>query len=357
VFSSPYILGRNAKPSFCQVRGVVSFQITAGKYRGLSRIADPDGLLMMTAVSHRPALEKFVAQRNPDGAFSYQRIGELKEIILAEWSRHSSSVMVDLEYAYPFSAKRLNPRAGLVVAVERGDYEAVPCGGRKNHLYTPDVAAKVKRLGADGVNISIYYRPDASREVLHHQHSLVERLGAECRRLDIPFFLSPLQYPLTDSETTATDDGNILLETIAEFRKERYGVDVFQLENPLSPECLVDPDVVSGEQEKTQRFYDALGAMLDRPWVMLSAGSSLDIFRRTLTYAFRAGACGYLAGRAFWGPQAESYPDLSKVAARIREEVQSLLRKRGTPWTYKFDPAGNVEIAQAGATFLYDYSA
>ena len=75
-----------------------------------------------------------------------------------------------------------------------------------------------------------------------------------------------------------------------------------------------------------------MDAMLDRPWVMLSAGAAMEAFRRILTYAFRAGASGYLAGRAIWWPAAQEYPNWERFRARVREEglpyvkqVQALL--------------------------------
>ena len=65
---------------------------------------------------------------------------------------------------------------------------------------------------------------------------------------------------------------------------------------------------------------------------MLSAGAAMEPFRRILTYAFRAGASGYLAGRAIWWPAALEYPDWDAFRRRVREHglpyvalVQSLL--------------------------------
>jgi len=49
-----------------------------------------------------------------------------------------------------------------------------------------------------------------------------------------------------------------------------------------------------------QRAFDELGALTTRPWVLLSAGAGPADFQRSLTYAYRAGASGYLCGRGLY---------------------------------------------------------
>ncbi len=72
---------------------------------------------------------------------------------------------------------------------------------------------------------------------------------------------------------------------------------------------------------------------------MLSAGAAAEPFRRILGFAFRAGASGYLAGRAIWWPAALETPDWDRFRARVRSEgvpyierIGAELRRYGTPW-------------------------
>ena len=59
---------------------------------------------------------------------------------------------------------------------------------------------------------------------------------------------------------------------------------------------------------------------------MLSAGAPKDAFARVLSYAYRAGASGYLAGRAIWWEAMQAYPDLVAASARLGAESVPYMR-------------------------------
>ena len=97
---------------------------------------------------------------------------------------------------------------------------------------------------------------------------------------------------------------------------------------------------------------------------MLSAGASMDVFRRVLTYAYRAGANGYLAGRAIWWPAFEFFPDWAAMAAKLdtqarsyMAEINKLTGELARPWMQAPAMGGNVELASAGHEFPVDYPA
>lgn len=292
-----------------------TLQLTPGKYRGLCRLSDADGFFRMTAVSQRPAMEQLVARLSADRRYDFRRVSELKATILRVWSRFSSAVMVDPQYAYPSSLPHLSHRTGLVLAVERGDLERTS-GGIRNHLYREDIVAKAKRLGVDAINLSLWFRPDADKSVVAHQKELVERVGEQCCDFDITFLLSPLLYSLSSDEPSTAGRGEMLLATVREFQNERYGVDALQLENPE-------------QANPTQEFFSALGSVINIPWIVLTAGSGIESFREVLGYAFRAGASGYLGGRALWASQVEKYPDLNAIAHLIETEMVPVAKQLG----------------------------
>ncbi|WP_245436687.1 hypothetical protein [Mesorhizobium tamadayense] len=163
-----------------------SMKLTPGKYRGLRRLSDDDGFFLMTAVSQRPAMEQMVARYATDGVFDFERVVRLKSAILDVWSRNSTAVLVDPQYAYPAAAQQLDHREGLIIAAEQGVLERTHEGIR-NYLFDRDIVAKAKRLGADGMNLSLWFRPDAFPQVVRHQKSLVETVGAQCRAADKRF--------------------------------------------------------------------------------------------------------------------------------------------------------------------------
>ena len=315
---------------------------TAGKIWAMRRLAGPDGFFTMVAVDQRPGVEALVAKTCPGDAWT--NIGRVKRTLIETLSPHASAMLLDPHYAYPFAADALDPRRGLLLTLEQFASDDGP-GGRKTLPYPGWTVEKIKRLGADGVKLMLWWRPDAAPDVLAHQRRLVEQVGRECRAHDIAFLLEPLVYPLGDTGSADTyheDPGKrpeMVIATVEEFRHERYGIDIFKLETPLPAATVPDPDDGTPESVAAQAWFKAIDALLDRPWVMLSAGAAAEPFRRILGHAFRAGASGYLAGRAIWWPATAALPDWDAFRSRVLaegvpyiERIGAMLREHGTPW-------------------------
>ena len=94
----------------------------------------------------------------------------------------------------------------------------------------------------------------------------------------------------------------LVIESVREFAKPEYGVDLLKLESPLAANSL--PARVGGAASyAAQEEFDAIGEICDEhdiPWVLLSGGAAHDKFERVLEYAYAAGAGGFLAGRTIW---------------------------------------------------------
>ena len=337
--------------------------VTAGKLWSMRRLADPSGFFTMVAVDQRPGVEALVAQRF--GAPGWADVGRVKQVLIEELSPHASAMLLDPQYAYPHAAAALDPRRGLLLTLEQFASDDGP-GGRKTLPYPGWTVEKIKRLGADGVKLMLWWRPDAASDVLAHQRALVEQVGQDCRTHDIAFLLEPLVYPLGDTGSADAyheDPGKrpeMVLATVEEFRQERYGVDIFKLETPLPAPTIPDPDDGTAGAADAQAWFHQVDALLDRPWVMLSAGAAAEPFRRILTYAFRAGASGYLAGRAIWWPATAALPDWDGFRARVRsegvpyiEQVGAVLRQHGTPWHQR--PLHQGRAPGFGPDFLSQY--
>jgi tagatose 1,6-diphosphate aldolase len=154
----------------------------------------------------------------------------------------------------------------------------------------------------------------------------------------------------------------MVIETVREFSKPEYGVDIFKLETPIAAGQVPAPEDESSAVADAQAWFGRIDALLDRPWVMLSAGAGMEPFRRILTYAFRAGASGYLAGRAIWWEAFESYPDMARFQARLAEggvpymhRINALLTEHGTPWTRRPAYRDGLAITPGGAEFVSRY--
>jgi len=343
-------------------------QISAGKLWSMRRLADERGLFKMTAVDQRPGVEALVRSRRGAAAPLFEDVGQAKRVLIETLSPWSTAMLLDPGYAYPFAAQQTDPRRGLLMTYEQWDCEETP-GGRKTFGYPDWSVEKIKRMGADGVKLMLWWRPDASEDVKAHQRELVKQVGRDCRRHDIAFLLEPLLYPLGSEgnsalyQEDATKRPEMVIDTALEFRDECYGVDIFKMESPIAANAVPHPD--SSESAACQQWFDKLGEALDRPWVMLSAGAAMEPFRRIVAHACRAGASGYLAGRAIWWPTFEStFPDWDAMRAGIvrdgipyAQTLHALLEETGTPWTQCRAFSQGVELADAQADFYKRYPA
>jgi len=340
--------------------------ISAGKLWSIRRLADERGFFKMTAVDQRPGVEALVRRKRGVEKAAYEDVGTAKRVLIEALSPYSTALLLDPGYAYPYAALQVDPRRGLLLTYEQWDSEETP-GGRKTFVYPGWSVEKIKRTGADGVKLMLWWRPDASADVKAHQRALVEQVGRDCRRHDIAFLLEPLLYPLGSEgaggryEEDATKRPEMVIDTAREFRDERYGIDIFKMESPIAANDVPDPDTAaSGE---CQRWFDELGRTLDRPWVMLSAGAPMEPFRRIVTHAFRAGASGYLAGRAIWWQTFEStFPDWTAMREGIvrdgipyAQRLHRLLEHYGTPWMQCRAFSGGIAMADAGPDFFARY--
>lgn len=343
-------------------------QISAGKLWCLRRLSDDRGFFKMTAVDQRPGVQALVCARRGSDVAAFEDVGQAKRVLIEMLSPHSTAMLLDPGYAYPFAALQTDPRRGLLLTYEQWDSEE-SAGGRKTFGYPNWSVEKIKRLGADGVKLMLWWRPDASEEVKAHQRALVEQVGRDCRKHDIAFLLEPLLYALGNEgqggkyEEDANKRPEMVIETAKEFVHERYGVDIFKMESPITANSVPDPD--GPDSADCQRWFDKLGQTIDRPWVMLSAGAAMEPFRRILAHAFRAHASGYLAGRAIWWPVFEStFPDWDAMRVGITREgvpyalkLQAMLEQTGQPWTDCRAFAQGIELADAGPDFYERYPA
>ena len=152
-----------------------------------------------------------------------------------------------------------------------------------------------------------------------------------------------------------------MLESVATFADPRFGVDLFKLESPIPAGDLPAPGA-EGSAE-AQRWFDELGRAAGRPWVMLSAGAGMAEFERVLRYAYRAGASGYLAGRAIWLAAFDRFPDWDGIRAGLRDEAVDYMRSLNVlteaaarPWHRHecYGPGGAV-VLPADAGFRHAY--
>lgn len=295
---------------------------TAGKLWALRRLAGPDGRFRMLAVDQRPPIFQLIAAARgiaPD-AVPYHEVCAVKRMLVEALAPHADAVLLDPNFAYPAAIDVLPPRTGLIVTIEHHRVEETPAGRRSRSIPGWDVG-RIKRLGADGVKLLAWYRPDADEAVLAHQHDYVREVGAACAAHDIPFILELLVYPFQGSAGHHADyagdpakQARLVIESVRRFAEPGFGVNLFKLECPVPTGSLDDAG--------TEAAFAALAdATAGRPWVMLSAGAPPERFARVLELAYAAGASGFLAGRAIWWQAMQDWPDAARCRARLRDEA------------------------------------
>lgn len=337
---------------------------TFGKQRGLARLADENGFFTMVALDQRPPLFDAISKARgiSPAEVSFEEMLAAKRLLVQALARDASSMLLDPNFAIPAAIDILPSNTGMIVTLEEHRFEDGP-GGRKSRSIDNWSVEKIRRIGGDAVKVLAWYRPDASPEVIAHQRDYVRAVGAECRRHDLPYVLELLVYPFPDSASHTTDyvesadkRADMVIESVREFAKPEYGVDLFKLETPLPAASLPAPDGDKAHKEAAKAFEEvgALCAAAGAPWVMLSGGAAPEQFERVLQYSCTAGAQGFLAGRTIWLDSLISgFPDTKAVLSSLEADGMRRLRRlseltaaQAKPWKPDFDISG---ITREGA--------
>ena len=127
--------------------------------------------------------------------------------------------------------------------------------GRLGDLLDHWSVRRLKEAGADCLKILLYYTPFDPKDVNDQKHAWVERIGDECRANDIPFFLEFVGYEEGADEKGldyAKKKPEIVAESMKEFSKERYGVDVLKVEVPVNMKYVEGAKVYGGQKAYSQ---------------------------------------------------------------------------------------------------------
>jgi len=282
-------------------------KLSVGKAAGLKAMSNERGIIGAAALDQRGLLKKMIAKAMGGGEVTQQMMEEFKCHVTDALTRHASAMLLDVEYGLP--ATKFTNGKGLLLAYEKSGYDVT--GPEKIPSLTE--AWSVMRLqehGATGIKILLFYNPWEKEHFNEEKKAWVERIGAECRALDIPLFLELLAYDVHGEDEAglayAKRKPEIVRQSIIEFTKERYGADVMKLEAPVMMKNVSGTKAFQGEEaytreEAMQHFRDQAAAT-DRPILYLSAGTTPEVFLEMLNLALESGVQyhGVLCGRATW---------------------------------------------------------
>ena len=255
------------------------------------------------------------------------------------------------------ASKRRAKNAGLLLAYEKTGYDKTG-PGRLGDLLDHWSAKRLKEAGADCVKILLYYTPYDPKDVNDKKHAWVERIGDECRANDIPFFLEFVGYEEGADEKGleyAKKKPHIVTESMREFSKPRYGVDVLKVEVPVNMKFVEGTKSLGGEKAYTKKeaidLFHKAANVATKPFIYLSAGVSNAEFSETLELAGESGVKfnGVLCGRATWKDGIPIYAKQGAASFRKWLETEGVKNinnvngklKAATSWhsIYEVEPA------------------
>jgi len=281
-------------------------KLTPGKLAGLRRVSTERGVIAAAAMDQRGSLQKSLSKEK-GGDVSSAMMEEFKTLVTEVLTPHASAILLDPEWGLPASKRRART-AGLLLAYEKTGYDKTG-PGRLPDLLDHWSARRLKEAGADCVKILLYYTPYDSKEINDRKHAWVERIGDECRANDIPFFLEFVGYEESADEKGleyAKKKPHVVIESMREFTKERYGVDVLKVEVPVNMKFVEGVKCFAGQKAYSKKeaidYFHKAASAATKPFIYLSAGVSNAEFSETLELAGESGVKfnGVLCGRATW---------------------------------------------------------
>jgi tagatose 1,6-diphosphate aldolase len=334
-------------------------KLTPGKLAGLQRVSDKRGVIAAAAMDQRGSLQKSLAKEK-GSSVSDAEMEEFKSLVAEVLTPHASAILLDPEWGLPASKRRAK-NAGLLLAYEKTGYDKTG-PGRLPDLLDHWSARRLKEAGADCVKILLYYTPFDPQDVNDRKHAWVERIGDECRANDVPFFLEFVGYEEGADEKGldyAKKKPHIVTESMREFSKDRYGVDVLKVEVPVNMKFVEGAKSFAGQKAYSKKeaidLFHKAASVATKPFIYLSAGVSNAEFSETLELAGETGVKfnGVLCGRATWKEGIPVYAKQGASAFRQWLETEGVKNinnvndklKAATSWF----PIYDVEPAMAGA--------
>src|SRR5579872_802786 len=319
----------------------------------MKAVSNARGVIAAAAMDQRGSLQKSLAKEKGSD-ITGSMMEEFKSIVTEVLTVHASAILLDPEFGLPASRKRAR-NSGLLLAYEKTGYDKTG-PGRLPDLLDNWSARRLKEAGADCVKVLLYYTPTDGAAINDRKHAWVERIGDECRANDIPFFLEFVGYEEGADEKGlefARKKPEIVTQSMAEFTKDRYGVDVLKVEVPVDRKFVEGAKSYAGQkadskQEAMDHFRRA-AAVTTKPFIYLSAGVSNSEFNESLALAAEAKVKfnGVLCGRATWK---DGIPVYAKQGAKAFEEwlknegVKNISNvneslKAATPWYSLYEVA------------------
>jgi tagatose 1,6-diphosphate aldolase len=313
------------------------FRLSPGKLRGLQQVANAKGILTVCAIDHRESLRRELNEKNPE-AVSYQQMVDFKLDLVGVIAPFASAVLLDPIYGagQAIVSGLLPGHTGLLVSAERTGYSG-DSTARITELLPDWSVRKVKKLGASAVKLLLYFRVDL-KEVATKQLNLVGKVARQCIEEDIPLLVESVSYPTAEEKDNPEEFFKKKPELVIEAAKKLSALPIDILKSEFPADIDYEKD-----EAKLKSYCQKLSQASRLPWVLLSAGTDFERFRKEVEIACKAGASGFMAGRALWQEAAligsrEGRLKFFKgqTVSRLKE-LTRIADKWAAPWYVKMD--------------------
>jgi tagatose 1,6-diphosphate aldolase len=332
-------------------------KMSKGKHAGIQACADEKGVIAAAAMDQRGSLRKAIAKAR-GAEVSDAELLEFKTAVTKILTPHASAILMDVEYGLPALEARA-PGTGVLLAYEKSGYDT-NTRGRLPDLLPEWSVRRLVEAGANAIKILLYYNPFDDKSINRIKQAFVERIGAECAGMDVPFFLEPIAYDDNLGDEKGLEFAKVKPKYVAaymeEFSKDRYGVDVLKVELPFNILFVEGTSAFGGTAAYTraQAIQDlkSTAQAAGKPFIYLSAGVTDAVFRESLELAAEAGVpfSGVLCGRATWQDGIPVYAKqgvqaledwLQDRGVKNIESLNQVLARAAKPWwtVYGAEPA------------------
>ncbi len=338
-------------------------RISRGKFNGINAVANEKGIIAAAAMDQRGSLQKSISKARGSDA-TPDDLSQFKIQVTEVLTRYATAILLDPEYGLE-AAKHRASGTGLFLAYEKTGYDANE-KGRLPDLLDEWSVRRLVEAGASVIKVLLYYDPDDTQKINTLKEAFIERIGAECRAFDIPFFLEVIAYSDEIGDEKSIEFARVKPQKVKKymhvFSQPRYGVDVLKVEVPVNMNFVegskanTDGKIAYSQEEAKQAFKDAAAAA-SIPFIYLSAGVTNEVFLETLELAAQADTpfAGVLCGRATWQDGVKIYAKdgaqglhgwLEDQGVKNIQSLNEVLAKGAKPWWDFYGGKDAIEVVE-----------
>lgn len=288
----------------------------------LDAIARPSGGLAMVAMDQRESLRAMFDAAGA-GRPADDVLVRFKLDVAETLGPLASGFLIDRHYGFDLvrDGGALPESTGLILAA---DALTQADGGPVEETDLDEVVLGETDLGGvSALKLLVIWRRDEKRE---HRVRLVERFVEECRARGLLSVLEPVVRATPAELADGSWDADVAIREAAAELSTR-GQSLYKVQVPLAG---------TGTPDEQYAASVALNEVITGPWVVLSQGVERDAFLPAVEAACRAGASGFLAGRALWS-DVVGQPDVPETLRRLSvprlERLIEVVDREARPWT------------------------